>query len=369
MCYHYANLSWEGGKCAPNIPAKSLSILLLGEAFCFLCYALLFQIQPMFNLGKKHFFLSNLGFSSASPPVSNPPPNGGNSFTQMGIRHGGGEMSRFTNFEHHFFCELKTPQMLHPPVIFFCDFVFHNPRDKGRVGWTRKGRACPSNHPTPSFSKLVCFFPSLPSPILPTSLSLPSDSSFGSRSDPQTSQLGWGTFRGTYLRHLPAIPFFSRTMSLSRNINGSNIIDVGMFTVAASALLYRTRFVSAARFFLRTYPTKDFPSLRTSEVEKLRWLLQDGDRSVLMPVVVHGPKGIGKSTAIATALGNRGGVLHVPVKYGMESSEILAQAISSPKVCSEWNTPVLVSISFLGAKTEMLKGKIWPLVFSKITWR
>lgn len=163
--------------------------------------------------------------------------------------------------------------------------------------------------------------------------------------------------------------FFSRTMSLSRNINGSNIIDVGMFTVAASVLLYRTRFVSAARFFLRTYPTKDFPSLRTSEVEKLRLLLQDGDRSVLMPVVVHGPKGIGKSTAIGTALGNRGGVLHVPVKYGMESSEILAQAISSPKVCSEWNTPVLVSISFLGAKTEMLKGKIWPLVFSKITLR
>jgi DNA polymerase III delta prime subunit len=97
----------------------------------------------------------------------------------------------------------------------------------------------------------------------------------------------------------------------------------GTLTVAgAAAALWRNRYTAAYRLSKRKYPPR-LPSVRTKEVALLKGAVQRLSILREETLLVYGPKGVGKTTALADAMKDLSGVVYVSVVYGLSSPDII----------------------------------------------
>jgi hypothetical protein len=107
-----------------------------------------------------------------------------------------------------------------------------------------------------------------------------------------------------------------------QKISTAGAVVAGASTICG--LLGRNRFARALwlRAFFR-YPARRHSSARLSEVGELTFALKALESYEERFVILYGPKGVGKTTALATAVGKRGGVLRLDVGPGMDADKII----------------------------------------------
>jgi len=91
--------------------------------------------------------------------------------------------------------------------------------------------------------------------------------------------------------------------------------QVGLFGSAAmaggGAALWRNRYTAAYRLYKRRYPAPAFDSVRQSEVDRLKKAMQVIDSEKQQFIVFYGPRGVGKSTIVASAFRQMKGVAYI----------------------------------------------------------
>jgi hypothetical protein len=100
-------------------------------------------------------------------------------------------------------------------------------------------------------------------------------------------------------------------------------ISAGAGAVAAVAALYRNRGTAAVMLRFSRYPARYIDSVRTSEVRDIAKALEALEYGKERFILLYGPKGVGKTTALSTGLGKLRGVIHVDVQRKMTASEII----------------------------------------------
>eukprot|EP00669_Euglena_mutabilis_P006251 TRINITY_DN1934_c0_g1_i3.p1 TRINITY_DN1934_c0_g1~~TRINITY_DN1934_c0_g1_i3.p1 ORF type:complete len:285 (+),score=14.81 TRINITY_DN1934_c0_g1_i3:26-856(+) len=86
---------------------------------------------------------------------------------------------------------------------------------------------------------------------------------------------------------------------------------------------FRNRVTRAVLLSFSRYPKRMHSSARVSEVEELAFALRALEYTEERFIIMYGPKGVGKSTALASALQNRRGVIRLSVSQNLKASELV----------------------------------------------
>jgi len=98
-------------------------------------------------------------------------------------------------------------------------------------------------------------------------------------------------------------------------------------TVAALTVLYRNRLTAAALLRYSQYPACYVQSIRTPDICRIKEALETLEYGQERFILLFGPTGVGKTTALSSGVAHRPGVFRVDVNHRMKADDIIGKAL------------------------------------------